>query len=229
MISYHKLIDKNFQYTELMRQMVDTDKLPFEIYPSITVSRDPGSGGRDIAKNIAQSLGIEYLDKEKLMKLIVLKAGLDVHLVEKALKEETVSPWEAIVNSFLGIKKLDEYTFIRTLIEVLLELVTQKPLVILGRGANFILPPEATLRIRVTAPRMVLIKYAMQYENKSRAQARQTIDKYLKSRREFVNKYFSKDLSKAHYYDLCVSTEHLSIKQATDIGVFAFKTKFGIK
>jgi len=133
MISYHKLIDKNFQYTELMRQMVDTDKLPFEIYPSITVSRDPGSGGRDIAKNIAQSLGIEYLDKEKLMKLIVLKAGLDVHLVEKALKEETVSPWEAIVNSFLGIKKLDEYTFIRTLIEVLLELVTQKPLVILGR------------------------------------------------------------------------------------------------
>lgn len=229
MINYHKIIDRNLQYSELMYQIMNQEKLPYEIYPSVTVSRDPGSGGKDVAKNLAERLGIEYMDKKKLMKKIVKKAGLDISLVDEALKEETLNPWESIINSFLGIKKLDEYTFIRTLIKVLLEEVSKRPIVVLGRGANFILPPEATLRIRVTAPRRVLIKYAMQFENKSRMTARQTIDKYLKSRRDFVYKYFSKDISKAHYYDLCLSTEFLSIEQATEISVAAFKTKFGIR
>ena len=228
MLNYHKMIDRNFQYSDLMRQIVDRERLPLEIYPSVTVSRDPGSGGRDVAEKIAKKLDIEYMDKKKLMNLIVKKAGLDSSLVEQALKEETLSPWESIVNSFLGIKKLDEYTFIRTLIEVLLDKASKHPMVILGRGANFILPPETSLRIRVTAPRRILIKYAMNFEHKGRMEARQTIDAYMKSRRDFVNKYFSKDLRKAHYYDICLSTEHLSIDQATNIAVAAFKEKFDL-
>lgn len=229
MINYQKIIERNFQHNDMLLRLIDKNKIPDEIYPSVTISRDPGSGGRDIAENIAKKLGIEYLDKEKLMKMIVKKAGLDRHLVDAALKEEVLSPWESIVNSFLGIKKLDEYTFIRTLVEVLLEIVTRKPTVILGRGANFILPPEATLRIRITAPRRVLIRYAMQYEDKNRTTARQTIDRYMRSRRDYVYKYFSKDITKAHYYDLVLSTEYLSIQQATNIAVAAFKQKFGIK
>ncbi len=228
MLNYHKMIDRNFQYSDLMRQIVDRERLPLEIYPSVTVSRDPGSGGRDVAEKIAKKLDIEYMDKKKLMNMIVKKAGLDSNLVEQALKEETLSPWESIVNSFLGIKKLDEYTFIRTLIEVLLDKASKHPMVILGRGANFILPPETSLRIRVTAPRRILIKYAMDFEHKGRMEARQTIDAYMKSRRDFVNKYFSKDLRKAHYYDICLSTEHLSIDQATNIAVAAFKEKFDL-
>ncbi|PIP53294.1 hypothetical protein COX08_01760 [Candidatus Beckwithbacteria bacterium CG23_combo_of_CG06-09_8_20_14_all_34_8] len=229
MLNYQKMIDQNFQYSEIMKQILDVKKLPVEIFPTITVSRDPGSGGRDIAEKVASKLGLEYLEKKKLMKMIVKKAGLDTHLVEEALREETLSPWESIINNFLGLKKLDEYTFIRTLIEVLLETAAKKPFVVLGRGANFILPPEATLRVRVTAPRRVLIKYAMQFENKNRMEARQTIDKYLKSRRDYVYKYFSKDIKKSHYYDLCLSTEFLSIDQATDIAVAAFKGKFDIR
>jgi len=229
MLNYQKLIDHNFQYSELMKQVIDTRKLPIEIFPTITVSRDPGSGGRDVAEKVAANLGLDYLDKKKLMKMIVKKAGLDMHLVDDALKEETSSPWESMINNFMGLKKLDEYTFIRTLIEVMLETAAKKPFVVLGRGANFILPPEATLRVRITAPRRVLIKYAMQFENKNRMEARQTIDKYLKSRRDFVYKYFSKDIAKAHYYDICLSTEHLSIEQAKNIVVGAFKEKFDIK
>jgi len=69
----------------------------------------------------------------------------------------------------------------------------------------------------------------MQFEHKSRMQARQTIDKFMKSRSNFVYKYFTKDITKSHYYDLCLSTEFLSIDQATDICAAAFKTKFGFK
>jgi cytidylate kinase len=229
MVNYGKIIDRHYQYTEMMKRIINGGNLPGEIYPSVTVSRDPGSGGRDVAKNLAKKLGIKYLDKKRLMNRIVKKAGVSPKLVEKALNEETISGWQSIINSFLGIKSLNDMTFIRTLIEVLLEAVTKEPVVILGRGANFILPVEATLRVRITAPRRVLIKYAMQFENQDRMKARQEIDKYMKDRHDFVYKYFSRKVDKAHYYDLCLSTEFLSINQATEIAHKAFKQKFGIR
>jgi cytidylate kinase len=202
---------------------------PEYIYPTITVSRDPGSGGRDVAKRLAKELNMKYLDRNMLLKRIIKKAGLNQKLVEKALEEKTVSPWEVIVNSFLGIETMSDFKFIKTLTAVLLEAVAKEPVVVVGRGANFILPPMATLRLRVTAPRRVLIRYAMQYEKKSAPEARNTIDEFMKTRRDFVYKYFSRDITKAHYYDLCLSTEYLSIDQCVEIAKKAFKVKFRIR
>lgn len=226
MLNYQQIINKNFIHNDIIKNLLDSKKLPVSFYPCITVSRDSGSGGRDIAQNIAQKLKIKYLDRNKLMRMIVKKAGLDPDLVAKALTEETESPWQSLINSILGIKTLNDMIFIKTLVSSILEAVTKEPVVILGRGSNFILPKETTLRVRITAPRKVLIKYAMKFGGLNRLMARQRIDNYMKSRHDFIYKYFSRDLTKAHYYDLVLNTEFLTIDDCVDIIEKTFKKKF---
>lgn len=47
----------------------------------ITVSREFGSGGRSVAKLVAETLGIPYYDKE-LIKQVAEKTGLSAEYVE---------------------------------------------------------------------------------------------------------------------------------------------------
>lgn len=53
----------------------------------ITVSREYGSGGRQIAKALAESLGFKYYDNE-LIKLVVEKSGYSPDFIEK--NEQTI-------------------------------------------------------------------------------------------------------------------------------------------
>jgi cytidylate kinase len=46
------------------------------------------------------------------------------------------------------------------------------------------------------------------------------------ARKDFVKRYFNKNISNANYYDLVLNTEHLSLEQAVAIIIKAFKEKF---
>ena len=47
----------------------------------ITISREFGSGGRELAKRLADILGFDYYDSE-IISAVAQKSGLDVHYVE---------------------------------------------------------------------------------------------------------------------------------------------------
>ncbi len=225
MINLEPLINKHFKNIDFVRSFVEKSPVD-QIYPTITVSRDPGSGGKAVALKIAERLHIKCFDDE-LIDMVAKKTKSKRQLVE-ALDEKSQSKVTSIVNSFLGLKSLPENTFIKSFATVVLSIAAHQPAVILGRGMNFVLPPATNLRIRVTAPRKVLIKYAMKYEGHDIKQARNIIDENMKERRDFVYKYFTKDLNKSHYYDVVINTEMLSIEDAAEIAISAFKNKFGI-
>ena len=48
----------------------------------ITISREFGSGGRTIGKEVAKKLGYAYYDKE-LVKMVALETGLDEGFIEQ--------------------------------------------------------------------------------------------------------------------------------------------------
>ena len=225
MINLSPLIDKHFKNQELFDKLTSRSNGD-QIYPTITVSRDPGSGGKAVAQKIAEILKIKCLDQE-LLDMVAKEAKSKRKLV-KALDEKTQSEITSIVNNFLGLESLPSNTFIKSLATVCLSVAAHQPAVILGRGINFILPPSTNFRVRITAPRRVLVKYAMKYEGHSADKARQIIDKYMKLRREFVYKYFTKDITKSHYYDLVINTQYLTIDEAAHIAVCGFKQKFGL-
>ena len=223
-MNFEPLITQNIKNSEFFRT-INGDVILDKIYPTITLSRDPGSGGRDVAKLVAKKLGISLCDKKQLAKLVAVKTGVKTEDLKKIMDEQIQPPMESIIGNFLGLKKIPDQVFIKSLVAVAIEIAGQKPAVILGSGMNFVMPTITNLRVRVTAPKKILVKNAMAYENKSAAEARKTIDKYMKIRHDYVYKFFSKNINKAHYYDVVVNTAKISVDEAADLVVFAFRQK----
>ena len=59
--------------------------------PVITISRQYGSGGREVGKKLAEALGLTYYDKE-IIAQAAEQIGLDEGSIEKA-SEQSASPF----------------------------------------------------------------------------------------------------------------------------------------
>ena len=200
----------------------DFGRLP--VRPFITVSREAGSGGKPIAKAVAKKLGFKFYDKQ-LINMIARKAKKRKQLI-KSLDEKDRGFVDDLVHSLLNPDYVPEEAYIKNLCKVVLSLARKANCVVLGRGGNFIAREYGGLHVRVVAPFLVRAGYTAQYEGYSMYEARERVRKFDKDRKEFIKQYFGKDASNANYYDLVVNTTYLSIDQARDIIIQAFKQKF---
>ena len=66
----------------------------------------------------------------------------------------------------------------------------------------------------------------MKFGNITKAKAKAEIRKIHFNRRDFIKRYFRKNISNANYYDLVINTENLTVEQAATVIVNAFKKKF---
>ena len=99
--------------------------------------------------------------------------------------------------------------------------------VILGRGANFILPQEDILRVRIVAPLEMRIKNMAEWSNLSLAKAKEQVFKIESDRRAFIMKYFYADIDDPVNNDIIINTKNTSIDAAVDIVKAALKFKYG--
>lgn len=211
------------------REMVirDKSKMPsrkMRIRPFITVSREAGSGGKLVAELVAKKLGFKLYNRsiiemtsKKAKKRKALIAGLD---------ERDRGFMDDLVHSLLNPEYVSEQTFIKSLCEVILSLARKGNCIILGRGGAFITGQYGGLHIRVAAPYLVRAGYTSQFEGYTLYEAKERVKKYDKRRKQFVKQYFQHDPSNSNYYDLVINTTYLSVEQAADIVVAAFKKKY---
>jgi cytidylate kinase len=111
----------------------------------ITISREFGSGGRQIGERLAKELGVTFFDKA-LIHLAVAKSGLDPATIEKA-EEEAASKFlfnlaiggyvSAGIFSQVSVPLSDQVFFAQS--KVIEEVSRQEDCVIIGRCANYIL------------------------------------------------------------------------------------------
>ena len=105
----------------------------------ITISREFGSGGRYIGRQIAAKLGIAFYDKD-----IILKTAEETGLSEEFIeKKGEYSPAKSIFSyAFVGRDStgisLDDYLYTAQR-KVILEIAEKGPCVIVGRCAEYIL------------------------------------------------------------------------------------------
>ncbi len=120
----------------------------------ITISREFGSGGRELGKRLADALGFDYYDRE-IITAIAEKQQLDEAYVEKALEQQV---WQMIPltfhHSFSGANMLRTAQTTLLLEERrVLESIARlgKDCVIVGRNADILLRDEHPLNIFVCA------------------------------------------------------------------------------
>lgn len=141
----------------------------------ITVGCEFGSGGPEIGKMLAKSLGIEYYDRD-LVDKVVEKIGVEKHLVEEADNKNFV-PYG--IETSLGTRYANlSNKVIYTQFDVIRKMA-KKSCVIIGRCSDYILKgQDDVVNVFVYAPTEVRIKTIMEKMNLSERHAAEVIRDY---------------------------------------------------
>jgi cytidylate kinase len=219
---YSRLVDKMVWLSNQKPDAVDTSAdLP--IKPYITISRDPGSGGKPIARLLSEKLGLSFYD-DKLISEIAHSAHARKEMMAQ-VDERTRTMTEDFIHSILNPEYISERRYVKHLCKVALMLSQQEAVVFLGRGLNYVLPGAYGLHVRVTAPYRVCVSRAVQYEGVDYQEARKIIREVTKERAGFVKQYFGKEIKNSKYYDITVNTTFMTLDDAVRIIEIAYKRK----
>lgn len=141
----------------------------------ITMGCEFGSGGPEIGKMLAKSLGIEYYDRD-LVDKVVEKIGVEKHLVEEADNKNFV-PYG--IETSLGTRYANlSNKVIYTQFDVIRKMA-KTSCVIIGRCSDYILKgQDVVVNVFVYAPTEVRIKTIMEKMNLSERHAAEVIRDY---------------------------------------------------
>lgn len=188
----------------------------------ITISREFGSGGRELGKRLADLLGVDYYDRE-IITAIAKQTGLGENYVEQILESRE---WRKIPlnfrHSFADIDRI-EPTQTGFLIEQkrVIEKIakTGKDCVIVGRNADILLSDEKPFSMFVFAGMDARIRRCMERaetgENMSSEEMEQNIICIDKSRAEIREALSGSKWGEAGTYHLLINTTDWNIKELT--------------
>ena len=210
--SIEQLIETQCRKWQVMGKEKDKKKSAF---PCITVSREPGSQGRQVAKELAGQLDLDLFGG-KIIHEVAKSANMSERVVE-SLDEKGRSFLNELVEVMERKRHLWDYEYLSHLTKVIRTIGEHGPAVLLGRGANFILPTDKTFRIRVIAPLDVRIKNFADEFGVSEEEAEQHVKNVGSDRKAFIRKYFHADITDPMHYNLVINTKGLSIDAAVKI------------
>lgn len=217
-----ELINKNL--SQLIFNFKKKSNIKKEL-PLITISREKGSGGKIIAGLVVKKLGKKW---RLYHKEIIEKMAKESHLEKQLLKEvdeKKLSLVDEIIADFFGKKYLSLTKYQKILIKTIARISQQGYAVIVGRGAEYIVPHA--LKVRIICDMEQRISWLMQYENITRNKAIEVIEKSDKERYEFIKALYNHDIRKAHHYDLVIKTsKDLSLEDAASLIVLMAKRRF---
>ncbi|MFM1943197.1 MAG: hypothetical protein RI897_2179 [Verrucomicrobiota bacterium] len=193
--------------------------------PCLLVSRSCGSGGRSLAGVVGQRLGWWVVDRE-IVEEIAVRSHVRARLVE-SVDARVRSKWTSGVAWLADGIGLSPGEYLQQLRQVILALGHHGDVVIMGRGAQYMLPSRGMLRLRVVAPLEVRVQRIVDREHLSVEQARRWVGVKDVERDEYLRRTFGRDAARAEDYDLVVNTGELELERAADVVVAALRGKFG--
>jgi cytidylate kinase len=164
----------------------------------LTLSREFGSGGRDIGRGVVKELGYEYLNRDKFFSEVRAR-GKKWEEWGKGLDEHSPSIWEKYDWSFRGFAALTR--------SILLEYAARDNAILMERGGNFLVKevPHA-FRIRVIAPLEARIDRIMIRESVDYDTARWLVERTDHERSRFILALVEKDWSDPGEFDAVFNT-----------------------
>lgn len=161
----------------------------------ISISREHGTNGKEIARLVAEELNIPFYDKEEIKNFAIENNLAKAEYTEEELYDNYLSldvNSEAIINQTKVIKKIAE----------------QGSAVIVGRSADYILRNNPNLiKIFIYAPMDYKIKNIMKNYNDSEKEAKKNILNSNKYRSNYYSIISNQTWGDKNNYDLCLDSE----------------------
>jgi cytidylate kinase len=193
--------------------------------PVITVAMEPGSGGSLIAQKIAEQLGFDYFHRD-IVQQIAKTAKIRTTVVN-SLEKERLSGIKDFISSLMEDQYIHPDTYLKHLLVVISTIAKHGRAVIVGRGANFILPAEDIFAVRVIAPLQKRIREVALTHRVTTEMAKRRVIQRESKRKAFVRHSFNADISDPIHYDLTINTGKMSIESAVEAVIGAVMARLG--
>jgi cytidylate kinase len=193
--------------------------------PVITLAMEPGSGGSIIAQKIAEQLEFDYFHRdivEKIAKTAKIRGA-----VVNSLEKERLTGVKDFISSLVEDQYLHPDTYLRHLLVVINTIAKHGRAVIVGRGANFILPAEDIFAVRVIAPLKKRIREVALTHRAPIEEAKRRIIQRESRRKAFVRHSFNAEIADPIHYDLTINTGKMSIDAAVQAVIGAVMARIG--
>jgi cytidylate kinase len=194
------------------------------IFPTVTISREKSSGGRSIARAIAERLHYVVFDRE-LVDAVARSAAVD-RLVVEHLDEHSRRSIQEWTDRVLHRQSFSPETYLAHLTKTISTIGNQGRAVIVGRGAHLLLPLERCFRVRVVAPADIRARRLILSAGLEGAVAERMIAEEDRQRAQFILENFRQSDANPLLYDLVINTDRVSAETAADLIVRALEARF---
>ena len=191
---------------------------------AVTISREYGSGGGEIAQRLAARLGWQLVDHEVVAR-VARELGMSQD--EAAEQDERAESFVArLLNNLQVIEPNvlinpplahphDVQAYHAAVCRVVEAAAEEGRVVIVGRAGQFVLRQHRdVLHVRVVAPLAQRIQYVARRERLDEAGARARIQDKETNRARYVQTFYRSRTDDPHLYDLVVNTAILSLDDA---------------
>lgn len=189
----------------------------------ITIARQYGSGGRTVGQMLAKELGVEYYDKDLIIKAseesginLALFANADEkskNLFKRFKKKnyggEVLSPSDKNFNS--------EENLFNYQAKIIRDLADKESCIIIGRAADYILKDrDDVISVFVHAPQWFLLEQAAKKVSKNGKDLEKHIANIDKERAEYYKSHTGREWTDARNYDLCLDSSKLGFDKCVE-------------
>jgi len=175
---------------------------------TITVSKQLGSLGEEIAFAVAEKLQYEYVDKERLGKILA-DFGFGGPEVDK-FDEKKPPFWDSLA--------IQRTNFLYSIRAAIYEFARKGKVVIVGRGGQVLLKNlPGTLHVRIFAPFDLRVKRLAERARVDEKHAARLIRKSDHDSAGYIQSFFNADWNAVSLYDLLINTERLSPAAAVQL------------
>ena len=189
----------------------------------VTVDREFGSGGHEVAKRLAERLGIPFYDEE-----IIARAAASTGYQEEYIRDnDEKAPELSFSNMFSGFDTFQTSPFAKIQEEefnISRELDSEGSCVIVGRAADYILAEERHVSIFLFAPFEERVRRKRQIHNSAEPEnlvdvptVEKAVKQIDKQRRRYYEFYTDNKWGGRDVYDLLINTSRAGVAGAVDI------------
>ena len=186
----------------------------------ITISRQFGSGGRTVGRQLAERLNIPFYDRE-LVKQVAEETGFDTKFIEE---NGEFSPSKSIFSFAVsqGVPCMQNGLSVSDFIfcmqrQVILKLA-EKPCVIVGRGSDYILRDrDDVFDVFIHASMENRADRIVRLYGESEKKPEQRLADKDKKRKIYYKHYTDREWGDAKNYDMCLDSGRIGIDKCVDL------------
>lgn len=190
---------------------------------TLAISRETGARGGSIAQRVGKRLGWQVYTQE-LLEFLCANESARSHVLTDV--PPNAASWaDAQLGRLRREKVINAAAELGEMPRLILTLAARGGVVLVGRGAGYLLPRETTLHARVVAPLEERVAYMAQWLRLPREDAAVQVRDLDEKRADFLLKSFNRRAGEIHDYDLVLNSFLLGEEVCAELIVSAIRGK----